>query len=67
MNILTSFMKQFYAGTPFIPKELLIQEEIEDLDVITAWLCEKRGSKVWLRFPKKGTKEKSTDMSENLR
>ena len=62
-GILTSFIKQFYAGTPFIPKELLIQEEIEELDVISAWLYEKRGSKVWLRFPKKGSKEKLVDLA----
>lgn len=62
-EILTSFIKQFYAGTPFIPKELLIQEEIEETDIISAWLCEKRGSKVRLRFPKKGTKEKLVDLA----
>ena len=62
-GILTSFIKQFYAGTPFIPKELLIQEEIEELDVISAWLYEKRGNKVWLRFPKKGSKEKLVDLA----
>ena len=62
-GILTSFVKQFYAGTPFIPKELLIQEELEEEDVISAWLCEKRGSKVRLCFPKKGTKEKLVDLA----
>ena len=62
-GILTSFVKQFYAGTPFIPKELLIQEELEEEDVISVWLCEKRGSKVRLCFPKKGTKEKLVDLA----
>lgn len=62
-GILTSFVKQFYAGTPFIPKELLIQEELEEEDVISAWLCEKRGSKVRLCFPKRGTKEKLVDLA----
>ena len=62
-QILASFVKQFYAGTPFIPKELLLQEEIEEFKVISEWLAEKRGSKVWIRFPKKGTKEKLVELA----
>ena len=62
-QILTSFVKQFYAGTPFVPKELLLQEEIEEGEVISKWLSGKRGNKVWLRFPKKGTKEKLVDLA----
>ena len=62
-QILASFVKQFYAGTPFIPKELLLQEEIEEGEIISKWLSEKRGNKVWLRFPKKGTKEKLVDLA----
>ena len=62
-QILTSFVKQFYAGTPFIPKELLLQEEIEETEVIAQWLSAKRGSKVHIRFPKKGTKEKLVDLA----
>ena len=62
-QILTSFVKQFYAGTPFIPKELLIQEELEEEEIITEWLSKKRGSKVKLRFPKKGTKERLVDLA----
>lgn len=62
-QILTSFVKQFYAGTPFIPKELLIQEELEEAKILSEWLSEKRGKKVKLRFPKKGTKEKLVDLA----
>ena len=62
-QILASFVKQFYAGTPFIPKELLLQEEVEEAEVISEWLSQKRGSKVWLRFPKKGTKEKLVELA----
>ena len=62
-QILSSFVKQFYAGTPFVPKELLLQEEIEETEVISKWLSEKRGNKVWIRFPKKGTKEKLVDLA----
>ena len=61
--ILNSFVKQFYAGTPFVPKELLLQEQIEEEEVISKWLSGKRGNKVWLRFPKKGTKEKLVDLA----
>ena len=62
-QILSSFVKQFYAGTPFVPKELLLQEKIEEEEVISKWLSGKRGNKVWLRFPKKGTKEKLVDLA----
>ena len=62
-QILASFVKQFYAGTPFIPKELLLQEELEEVKVISEWLSGKRGNKVWLRFPKKGTKEKLVELA----
>ena len=62
-QILSSFVKQFYAGTPFIPKELLLQEELEEEKIISEWLSGKRGNKVWLRFPKKGTKEKLVDLA----
>lgn len=61
--ILSSFLKQFYAGTPFIPKELMIQEEPEDMEVIQEWLSAKRGQKVYIRVPKKGTKEKLVELA----
>lgn len=62
-QILSSFLKQFYAGTPFIPKELMLQEEIEDSDVIEQWLSQRRGQRVYVRVPKKGTKEKLVEMA----
>jgi len=62
-TVLSSFVKQFYAGTPFIPKELLLQEEIEDAEVIAKWLGAKRGQKVSVKTPKKGTKEKLVDLA----
>ncbi len=62
-QILSSFVKQFYAGTPYIPKELLLQEELAEGEVISQWLSKRKGSKVWLRFPKKGTKEKLVDLA----
>ena len=53
-QILTSFVKQFYAGTPFIPRELLLQTPLEEEEVIAQWLTAKRGQKVHLTSPKKG-------------
>lgn len=61
--ILNSFIKQFYAGTPFIPKELMLQEEIEDGEVIEQWLSGKRGQRVYVRIPKKGSKEKLVELA----
>ena len=60
---LSSFLKQFYAGTPFIPKELLIQDEIEDSAIIEEWLSAKKGQRVHIRVPKKGTKEKMVELA----
>ena len=51
--ILNSFIKQFYAGTPFVPKELMLETEIEDHQIVESWLSEKRGQRVYLRVPKK--------------
>lgn len=62
-QILGDFLKQFYAGTPFIPKELMLQYEVDDLALIEEWLSTKRGSRVKLLVPKKGTKEKLVELS----
>lgn len=61
--ILDSFLKQFYSGTSFIPKEVMLQEEIEDAGVIEEWLSQKRGQRVHIRVPKKGTKEKLVELA----
>ena len=62
-EILSSFVKQFYAGTPFVPKELMLQTEIEDADVISEWLSSRKGQKVYLRVPKIGQKEKLVELA----
>lgn len=62
-QILSSFVKQFYAGTPFIPRELLLQVPLEDEEVIASWLSAKRGQKVRLVSPKKGEKEKLVELA----
>ncbi len=62
-QVLATFLKQFYSGTPFIPRELMLQDEIEEADVIAEWLTQKRGQKVYVRVPKKGTKEKLVELA----
>lgn len=63
-GVMTSFVKQFYAGTPYIPRELLLQEELEEPELITEWLTAKRGQKVYIHVPKKGEKEKLVELAE---
>lgn len=62
-GILEDFVKQFYAGTPFIPRELMLQYEIADGKLIEKWLSERRGSRVYLRVPKIGSKEKLVELA----
>ena len=61
---LNSFILQYYAGTPFIPAELMLQDEVEDREILETWLSSKRGQKVTLRVPKKGTKEKLVELAQ---
>lgn len=63
-QILTSFVKQFYSGTPFIPKELWVQTGLEDEDIIKEWLTAKRGQKVKLVVPQKGQKGRLVELAE---
>ena len=63
-QILTTFLKQFYSGTPFLPREIMLQEEVEDIEVLEAWLTQKRGSKVHIRVPQKGMKEKLVELAK---
>ena len=62
-DILQQFIQQFYAGTPFLPRELILQEAVEDMEVLEQWLSGKRGSRVYLRVPMKGTKEKLVELA----
>lgn len=62
-KILTSFVKQFYAGTPFIPREIMLQQAIEDMELVEQWLTNKKGAKVHLRVPQRGAKEKLVDLA----
>nr|WP_106788841.1 excinuclease ABC subunit UvrC [Massilistercora timonensis] len=63
-EILSSFVKQFYAGTPYIPAEIMLPEPVADGEVIEEWLSGKRGRKVHIRIPQKGMKEKLVELAE---
>lgn len=62
-EILTEFVKQFYSGTPFIPREIMLQSPVEDMEILEQWLTKKRGKRVYLRVPQKGMKEKLVDLA----
>lgn len=63
-NILNNFVKQFYSGTPFIPREIMLQKKIEDMEILEQWLTEKRGRKVIIKVPQKGMKEKLVELAK---
>ncbi len=62
-DILATFIKQFYSGTPFVPREVIVQESLEETEVLEEWLGKKRGSKVVLHTPQKGMKNKLVDLA----
>ncbi|MBQ7657866.1 MAG: excinuclease ABC subunit UvrC [Butyrivibrio sp.] len=62
-EILGNFVKQFYAGTPFIPRQLMLPEEIEDMDIIEKWLTQRKGSRVYITVPERGQKEKLMELA----
>ena len=61
--ILQEFVKQFYAGTPFLPKEIMLQYEIEDAKLLEEWLSGRRGTRVYIKVPKAGQKEKMVELA----
>ena len=61
--VISSFMKQFYSGTPFIPREIMIPCEIEVQSVLEEWLGKRKGQKVHIKVPKKGTREKLVELA----
>ena len=63
-QILSTFIKQFYSGTPFIPREIMLPQAIEEQDVLESWLGEKRGGRVYIRIPQKGMKEKLVELAQ---
>jgi excinuclease ABC subunit C len=61
-EIISSFLKQFYSGSTFIPKEILIEQDVDDLKILEEWISGKRGSKVTIRVPQRGTKKQLLEM-----
>lgn len=62
-SLLTSYIKQFYAGTPYIPRELYVSDSIEEQEIIEEWLTAKRGQKVHIKLPVKGDKERLVELA----
>lgn len=63
-EILCAFIKQFYIGTPFVPREIFLQEDITEREVLEEWLSKIRGQKVVIQVPKKGQKERLVDLAQ---
>ena len=63
-QILSSFVKQFYSGTPFIPRELWVQAPLDDEEIIGQWLGSRRGQKVKIIVPQKGQKERLVELAQ---
>ena len=61
--IMSTFVKQFYAGTPYVPKELMLQEDLDEANIIQSWLSNKRGQKVYIKVPQKGEKSRLVDLA----
>ena len=62
-QVLAAFVEQYYAGTPFIPREIMLQYPLEEEEMLTRWLSDKRGQKVYIRVPKKGSREKLVELA----
>ena len=63
-EIITDFIQQFYAGTPVIPKEIFLQMELPQQEILERWLSEKKGQKVYLKSPQKGMNNKLEELAE---
>lgn len=63
-EILGAFIKQFYAGTPYLPGEIFLEYQIEDMEIIEKWLSRKRGGKVHLKVPVRGQKHRMVEMAK---
>lgn len=62
-QVMQDFLKQFYAGTPFIPREIMLQTEIQEQEVLEEWLSKRKGQKVHIRVPQRGMKEKLVELA----
>ncbi len=61
-ELMTSFIKQFYSGTAYVPGEIVLQEDIDEIDIIERWLSSKKESRVHIKVPRKGEKLKLVEM-----
>ena len=64
-TIMESFLKQYYASTPYLPKEIIIEQQIEDYKVIEEYLSARRGSQVHIIVPQKGDKQKLLKLAKD--
>lgn len=64
VDTMSAFVKQYYAGTPYIPREVLLETEVEDRELMENWLSEKRGQRVHILTPQKGEKHKLIDLAK---
>ncbi len=62
-DLISTFIQQFYSGTPFVPKELFVQEELPDHEMLEDFLSEKKGAAVHIVAPKRGQKEKLVELA----
>ena len=62
-ELLSTFMKQFYAGTPFIPAEIMTHEKVEEQELLEQWLSKRKEHRVHIRVPQKGEKEKLVELA----
>ena len=61
-EVIASFMKQFYLTSQFIPRNILLETELEEQDILEQWLTEKRESRVYLKVPKRGQAKELVDL-----
>ena len=62
-QVLSHFVEQFYSGTPYIPREIMLQTEIDNEQILQEWLSKKRGHKVSFVIPRKGMKNKLVELA----
>ena len=63
-EVLGAFVKQFYAGTPYLPGEIFLEQDISEKEIIEEWLSKKRGAKVHFKIPVRGQKHKMVEMAK---
>lgn len=62
-QIMSTFLKQYYAGTPFLPREIMLPCHVMEEEIIEQWLSDKKGQRVYIRIPQKGSREKLVELA----